>query len=96
VSEFGCKSYLGASQQEPYRGQPYSQEDQATNIADSIDVSEKAGGVDAVFLFVFAFRMEEGGLPNDANSYGIMRYFGWEKPMKRKRGFYAYQSFVVS
>lgn len=96
ASEFGCKSYLGASKQEPYKGQAYSQEEQASSIFESVDFFEEAGGIEAVFLLVFRIRMSEGSPGDPEPGYSIMRYFGWQMPLRRKLGFYAYQSFTLS
>ncbi|MFQ6089762.1 MAG: hypothetical protein ACE5K0_12805, partial [Candidatus Methanofastidiosia archaeon] len=96
VNEFGCKSYVGASRQEPYTGQPYSQEEQANNIRESLDFFKEVGGIDAAFLhtFIIKFPYDES-LPNNAdNSYNIMKYLSGNF-MKRKLGAYLYTSFKI-
>jgi hypothetical protein len=89
ASEFGCETFIGSANDEDYKGQTYSQDEQAKNIIDSIGNMEKAG-IDGMNLWAFLYK----GVP-DVESYGVLR---WEKNsmQRRKLGFYAYQSFTLS
>jgi hypothetical protein len=91
VNEFGCMSYVGASREEPYTSQRYSQEEQAQNITESIELFKQVGGIDAVFLFLFAISGADDASEGIWYSHGIMRYVGGF--LRRKLGFYAYKSY---
>jgi len=91
VNEFGCASYVGASREEPYTGQPYSQEEQSQNITESIELFKQVGGVDAVFLFLFAIPGADDASEGIWYSHGIMRYVGGF--LRRKLGFYSFASY---
>jgi hypothetical protein len=91
VNEFGCMSYVGASRDEPYTGQPYSQEEQAQNITESIELFKQVGGIDAVFLHLFAIPGTDDASEGIWYSHGIMRDVGGF--LRRKLGFYSFASY---
>jgi hypothetical protein len=53
--------------------------------------SYKIYGVDAAFLYALIERK-----PTDAESFGILRFQAKDMLLRRKLGFYAYQSFIVA
>jgi len=94
-TEFGCHCWKGAmnvsgSAWQYYKDQEYSQEEQAVCIVRTMNIY-LSNGLDGAFVFIWMRRQ-----PNDARSYGIVRYYGDGKLLTRKLGFYAFQSFIVS
>lgn len=95
-SEFGCETWLGASQ---YGGQEtphnqtdvYSQEEQAQNIAETMDIYQKAN-LEGATLWVFLNKWPPG---QDLRSMGILKYNGATTPSNRKLGYYMYKSYVL-
>jgi len=93
--EFGCHCWKGAMKEsgscsQYYKDQEYSQEEQAVCIERTMEVY-LSNNLDGAFLYLWMIRQ-----PNDARSYGIVRYYDDGKLLTRKLGFYAYQSFVIS
>jgi len=93
-TEFGCHCWKGAMNVsgyawQQYKDQEYSQEEQAVCILRTMAVY-LSNRVDGAFVYVWMKRQ-----PNDARSYGIVRFYGDGKFLTRKLGFYAYQSFIL-
>jgi len=93
--EFGCHCWKGAMKEsgscwQYYKDQEYSQEEQAICIERTMEVY-LSNNLDGAFLYLWMIR-----IPNDARSYGIVRYYGDDRLLTRKLGFYAYQSFTLS
>ena len=94
ITETGSATYegvglYGGGAWHRYKGEPYSQEEQAKNIAKNIELISK-GGADAVFLLSFLERQMR-----DEVSGGILRYYKTSLH-RRKLGFYAYQSLTMN
>lgn len=94
VTEFGCFTYEGASLYggdgwAQYRGQKYSQAEQAQSIIEQVELFDK-GGVDGIFLHSFNF---PSGITDDAKSQSITRSQYPYTTRERKKSFYAYASF---
>jgi hypothetical protein len=103
ITEFGSAAFRGCGKwgggaPNRWEGQEYSEEEQAKNIIRQLELYERSGSVDGVFLFDFV----EKWTVDEATKFSIMRYFPSplspnipQKPCTRKIGFYAYQSFIV-
>jgi hypothetical protein len=95
VTEFGACNYEGAMENggagyKFYKGEPYSQEEQVRAVEESLKVY-RACGVDGVFLWNFINKQVD-----DTLTFSIMKFRGSNLLMRRKPGFYAYQSFSLS
>jgi len=85
ATEFGAATFKGAYGPVDHTDEPYSQEDQAKCIQDTMKAYDRAG-LDGMFLFAFMLKFAE-----DADSYGIMRYDRVQS-CRRKLGFYAFRN----
>jgi hypothetical protein len=95
LSEIGCATYVGAGRWgggygENYRGEAYSQEEQAESIRRTVELLN-ASRPDGLFLWVFMQRRHS----DDYMSAGILR---WTRnaPAIRKLGFYQYKRWIPS
>jgi hypothetical protein len=93
VSEFGCAKYVGAAKWggdawRRYTNEPYSQEEQAENICQTLEIFQQAR-VQAVYLWCWL------EYSDDIWTYGVVRYRK-NGPYDRTLGFYMYKSFVLS
>jgi len=97
ITEFGCCSYEGASQyggaggDYVYLNTNYDEREQARHIADQIGIY-KAAKMDGIFLHAFC----AGHWTTGNRYFGVMRALGDKMPIRRKLGFYAYQSYIVA
>jgi hypothetical protein len=95
ITEFGSTTYEDATRYmgsgwRYYQNKTYSQEEQVSCIERSLK-SYEICGVDAAFLYTFIERK-----PTDAESFGILKFQAQGMLLRRKLGFYAYQSFTFS
>ena len=95
VYEFGCLTHEGASKYggaawSYYTNQKYSQEEQGSNIKDSVLIFDR-GNVRGMYLLAFLEKKS-----NDARSTGIMKYEGSGNFLRRKIGYEVYKNFILN
>jgi hypothetical protein len=93
VSEFGCETYVGAAKGggdawRQYTNQSYSQEEQASNIDQTLTIFQKTS-IQAAYLWAW---LEPS--VDDGYSYGIVKFMK-NGLYERKLGFYTYKSYAL-